>query len=127
MPLQPRIRGLVSKGKGRGKKLGFPTANIKPINPRPNLNNGVYASLIKVNKQIYQSVTHVGPAETFDESEKKIETYIFNFDQSIYEKEVWLELVKYLRAVQKFENVSVLVEQIKEDCKNSKDFFNEIS
>ncbi len=122
-----KLKGRVAKGRERGKKLGFPTANIIPEYSPENLQNGVYASLIEVDKQVYQSVSHIGPAETFAEHDNKIETFIFNFDNNIYGKRVELKLVKYLRNIKKFDEVSTLVAQIKIDCQQAKDYLNENS
>jgi len=113
--------GKVRKGQQRGKLLGFPTANIalhKKIEP------GVYLSQIKLNNVLYPSLTFIGKAETFDEKLYQAETYILNFDKTIYNRWITVQLLKKIRGSTKFRSQKELVKQMKEDEKIAKQFFH---
>src|SRR5699024_11034115 len=109
------ITGVVVPGKNLGKQIGFPTANIEPdvhyIIPK----HGVYKTYIIIDGKKYLSATSIGTNPTFDEDEVKVETYIIDFDDDIYGREVELELVEYLRPMITFDSVDDLVKQMKED------------
>lgn len=110
----------IEKGFQLGKTLGFPTANIvvpyKKLIPR----NGVYATLLSYKDKTYKSVTNIGCRPTFHRQDKTIETFIFDFDENIYDKEVGLEFVEYIREEKEFENTDLLTSQIEKDCEYAK-------
>lgn len=114
------ITGIVKKGQGRGKKLGFPTANIILDQQIPK---GVYASKVIVNGQDYNAATFIGNATTFNETTYQAETYIFDFNQDIYGEEIITELLRLVRENQKFTSAEALIDQIKKDITAIKDFF----
>ncbi|MCL4322449.1 MAG: bifunctional riboflavin kinase/FAD synthetase [Deltaproteobacteria bacterium] len=108
------VHGKVVKGSGRGKNLGFPTANIIPeeeLFPK----DGVYATLVKVDNEFHDSVTNVGSNPTFNEELRRIETYIFNFDKDLYGKEIEVFFVARIRPEIKFDNPASLENRIKKD------------
>lgn len=114
-----RIRGTkfkakVVKGKGRGKKLGFPTANLACT--ELDIPHGVYLVNVNFDKKKYKSLMHFGFVETFEEA-PSLEIYIGNFKGDIYGKEVKVRIMKKVRDVIKFENVKELKAQIKKDLK----------
>ncbi|MDP3987907.1 MAG: riboflavin kinase [Candidatus Levybacteria bacterium] len=111
--------GKVRKGKNRGKRLGFPTANI---NLKKNIPQGVYISKSKVQGKIYPSLTFVGRAKTFGETFYHAETYILNFEKSIYNFWISIKLIKKLRENKKFNSEKDLVEQMKKDRKKALEF-----
>lgn len=117
------IQGVVIKGKGRGRALGFPTANIK-TNQEFGIKNkelwGVYASVIEIDGNFYNSAASIGKNETFSEKEATIEAYIFNFDQNIYGKKVSLNLVSKIRDMKKFDSEKELIKEMQEDIKKAK-------
>ncbi|HEX9664810.1 MAG TPA: riboflavin kinase [Patescibacteria group bacterium] len=111
-----KITGKVYRGQGKGRKLGFKTANLSPDSNQPFPPAGVYASLITIDDQPHKSVTAVGIFETFEQTKPGIEVYIFNFDQDIYNQPVDLELIKKIRPIKKFLDASELKQQISRDC-----------
>ena len=118
------LKGVVVRGKSRGKDLGFPTVNLAIDKSTPS---GTYISRTKFNTKVYQSITFIGTAETFDETDFVGETYIINFDQDIYGQYIEVEIIKKLRDNQKFENAEKLIEQMKVDEKATINYFkNEI-
>ncbi len=117
------IEGIIIKGKGRGKKLGFPTANIEPEKSsfeKTGLESGVYASIIEIDGVFYNSATSIGRNETFNEKKTTIETYIFNFDKDIYGKKVFLNLIAKVSNIKKFDSEEKLKAKMQEDIKKAK-------
>lgn len=109
------IIGKVVSGKSLGSKLGFPTANIEPIINYVIPKHGVYSTEIIVNNKKYLSATSVGYNPTFNEKTIKIETHIIDFANDIYDENVKLIFVDYLREEIEFSDLDSLVNQIKKD------------
>ncbi len=109
------IDGVVVKGSQRGRKLGFPTINIKTENTL--LPNGVFKTITHIDNDAYLSITNIGFIPTFNRefAEKRIETYILNFNKEIYGENVKIEFLKKIRDEYKFETEKELVERIKKD------------
>ncbi len=121
-----RIVGKVVHGKKRGKKLGFPTANIKPFDPNDLLiKHGAYVSLIIIQFQPYMALTSIEKALTFDAEEIKIEPHILDFNKNIYGYYVTVILIKRLRNMIKFPSSKELVAQFEKDCVQIRRFFDE--
>lgn len=113
--------GTVIKGTSRGKILGFPTANLKPINElMPK--NGVYATRTLFGGKSYPSVTNIGIKPTFGKNQLSIETHILNFNKPIYGGKIRLYFTKRLRDEKKFPNTDKLIEQIKKDIIKAKQY-----
>ncbi|MCD6490001.1 MAG: bifunctional riboflavin kinase/FAD synthetase [Thermodesulfobacterium sp.] len=110
------ILGKVIKGRGRGKKLGFPTANIEvsPLKMLPPA--GVYAVLVTVNGEKFRGALNIGKRPTFEEKDFSVEVYIFNFNREIHGKTLKIEIIKHIREEKKFSSVEELKNQIKKDC-----------
>ncbi len=110
------ITGQIVKGDGRGRELGYPTANLKPYSQYKLIpKEGVYATHIKIDGEIFNSVTYVGPRPTFNLSHKVIEAHIYDFDRDIYNKHVELYFTKFIRDDIKFNSAHELLPQIKHD------------
>ena len=115
------ITGIVKKNIGRGTELGFPTANINIA--EDELEDGIYLGLASWNGEKFPSVVFIGAAETFHESERKMEVYILDFSQDLYEKVLEVELLQKIRNSQKFSTKDELVLQMKEDERVAREFF----
>ena len=109
------ISGTVVKDKELGRKLGFPTANIKPkenmLLPEP----GVYQTSTKVRGEIYKSITNVGTCPTVNDNNVKLETYILDFNDDLYGDVIEIIFLSKMREIIVFENVDALKEQLKSD------------
>lgn len=116
------ITGKVIKGDNRGKSIGFPTANIALKNILSPL-DGVY--LVKVyidgRSKTYYGVANIGSAPTFDRADSLLEVHIFDFNEQIYGKKIRVELLKYIRSQQKFNNIDKLILQIQKDVRIAKE------
>ena len=122
------ISGTVIKGRGVGKKLSFPTANIHISNPAQLIpGNGVYHIdlFIKKDNKTYNSVCNIGIRPTFNDEEDAvtIEAHILSEGEfNIYNHDVDLIFKEYIRAEMKFNDEKELINQInldKEYCINS--------
>ena len=115
------ISGLVVKGRQLGRTINFPTANLE-LDDKYLLpdTNGVYITKIKVNNNIYKSVTNIGynPTVSAEKNKKFIETHILDFDEDIYGEKIEIYFYEFLRKEQKFESFDHLKEQLKLDKKN---------
>lgn len=116
-----RFWGKVRKCSQRGKKLGFPTANV---NLNKKVPEGVYISKTKLGEMVYPSLTFVGSAKTFNEKKYLSETYILNFNQDIYGKWISVKLIKKIRNNQKFNSTDALIRQMREDERVARKYFN---
>ena len=110
------LTGLVIKGMGRGKNLGFPTANIK-INDEYKLipRNGVYIVKSLINSKIYFGMMNIGENPTFDDKNKSIEIHFFELDYNIYDKKIQINILNRIRNEKKFKSPELLMDQLKID------------
>jgi drug/metabolite transporter (DMT)-like permease len=99
-------------GKGRGRKLGFPTANLDALDL--DISHGVYLVNIYISKKKHKGLLHFGYKETFSE-ETSAEVFIKDFNRDIYKENVKVEIVSRIRAIKKFENSNELRRQIETD------------
>ncbi len=117
------IEGIVVKGNGIGRKLGFKTANLY-TEYSLILSNGVYITETEVENNIYKSITNIGLRPTVEKRKKEIiETHILDFDRDIYDKKIKIKFLKKLRNEEKFENLEALKSKIKSDIEKAKKFF----
>lgn len=115
------VSGRVIKGMGRGKTIGFPTANVLFSQDRILPKVGVYESLTSYNDMTYKSITNIGFNPTFDNNTNvNFETHIFDFDNDIYGEMLKVELHSFIRDEIKFKNANDLIEQISKDIKSIK-------
>jgi len=110
------VRGIVVRGDGRGRGLGFPTANLKVSNtgkliPPP----GIYAVRGVLRSGTHAGALHLGPRPTFQGSPPTIELHLLDYEGNLYGEEVRVDFVDRLREVRPFDSVAGLVEQMRED------------
>jgi riboflavin kinase/FMN adenylyltransferase len=120
MELPISLPGIVVGGQKRGKSLGFPTINFKVT---PNTPEGIYVSRIEIEGKLYNALTFIGSAKTYNETIYQSETYVFDFDRDIYGEEVLVTLLKKLRDNEKFVSEEKLIEQMEEDKKKAVEYF----
>jgi riboflavin kinase/FMN adenylyltransferase len=113
------LSGPVVHGRERGRKIGFPTANIQSrtecLPP-----DGVYATRLILDDGPHASITNIGMRPTFAEPERTIEAHVFDFDRDIYDMEVRLELIERIRPERKFDSGAALAAQIGEDLQRAR-------
>lgn len=119
------ITGKIVHGEQRGRKLGFPTANIELLHgemavPAP----GVYAVTASIEGSIYEGMGNIGNNPTFNDVEHaRLEVNLFNCSGDLYGKTMSVQFHKYIRAEKKFSGLEELCRQIEEDKKAIKTYF----
>ena len=106
--------GNVVHGDGRGRQIGFPTANIETQN-QVYPPNGVYAIRAKLEERWLDGVLNIGIRPTFNGVNIQLEGHFFNFDEIIYGKPIEIFLVEKIRSERKFPNPEFLIQQIQRD------------
>ena len=110
------VSGRVIRGEGRGRKLGYPTANVKSFSPDKIIPaNGVYAVSVTVEGREYGGMLNIGFNPTFNGSARSIEVNIFGFNSDIYDKDLTLTFFRKIRDERKFDSADSLVKQIQAD------------
>ncbi|MFH0877285.1 MAG: bifunctional riboflavin kinase/FAD synthetase [Candidatus Omnitrophota bacterium] len=110
------LMGQIARGEGRGRTLGFPTANLRPhheVFPP----DGVYATQAFCQGRLFGSVTYVGTKPTFHPRRKKrgIEVYCFGLAKKLYKKTMEVRFIKRLHSDRKFASRQALAAHIKKD------------
>jgi riboflavin kinase/FMN adenylyltransferase len=108
------LEGEVIRGKGRGKELGIPTANLKP-NKELFPASGIFAVWVFFQGKRFPGVLNVGTNPTFRDQALSLEVYIVDFHDEIYGENLRIEFVEKLRDEKTFPDADALVEQIKKD------------
>ena len=113
------VDGKVIKGRKRGRKIGFPTCNLKMGNyVIPRL--GVYAVKVKTSDFNKNGVANVGYRPTFNGQNLLLETNIFGINRNLYNKVISINFKKFIRPEKKFRDLKHLKKQIKLDIKQAK-------
>lgn len=123
-----KIGGKVIHGHSRGKKLGFPTANIKP-EPKLCPPDGVYAVyciLEDDRKNLRPGVMNIGWNPTFKDRRVSYEAHILDLDRDLYGQRIEMQIIDRIRSEMTFSNVDDLKEQIRKDIEYSREIFSGI-
>ena len=112
------IVGKVIKGQRRGRKIGFPTCNLK-LNDYVVPKLGVYAVKVKSNSLNKNGIANVGYRPTFNGQKLLLETNIFGINKNLYNKVIGINFKKFIRPEKKFRNLKYLKKQIKLDIKQA--------
>jgi riboflavin kinase/FMN adenylyltransferase len=116
-----RLSGQVVHGMARGRKIGFPTANIDPDQPFIVPRNGVYAIRLHLDGKRYAGVMNIGIKPTFEgEAVRTLEAHLLDFSDDIYGKRVEIEFIRFLRSEQKFASIEELTAQIRRDADHAR-------
>ena len=118
------LRGPVVAGDRRGRTLGFPTANIAIGLDRALPAYGIYVTRAYVRESAYESCTSIGIRPTFDvEPRPVVETFILDFDEEIYGREMRIDLLHRLRGEERFASTEELIAQMEKDVRDTRDWF----
>lgn len=115
------IKGKVIHGKKLGRTIGFPTANLEFDSKIIIPDKGVYYTNVEYNNKTYKGITSVGYNPTVNRQQLTIETYILDFDDTIYGQELKVYFIERIREEIKFNSLDELVKQIKKDENFAKD------
>ena len=114
------LRGEVVRGDGRGRGIGFPTANLEVDEGVVIPATGVYAGHAEVAGGRYPAVTNVGLRPTFDGTVRTVEVHVLDLDTDLYGQRIGFSFEHRIRAEQRFEGVEALVAQIGRDVAESR-------
>jgi riboflavin kinase / FMN adenylyltransferase len=116
------LPGKVTRGVGRGRRLGFPTANLEFWDERAYPGVGVYACWVNVEGRRYAAVTNIGLRPTFeaDNQTPTIEAHLLDADLDLYDREITLVFVERLRDERRFADAEALRGQIARDISRAR-------
>lgn len=122
------LTGKVVNGKQLGGKIGFPTANIDVSEEYKLIpKTGVYVVKSTIENATVYGMMNIGNRPTVDGEYQTIEVHFFDFNQNLYDKELTIELLYFLRDEQKFDSVPDLISQLKKDKETSLNYLKTIS
>ena len=113
------LLGSIGHGAGRGRTLGFPTANLVPARP-VLVAPGVYACMAEAAGQKERAVVNVGVRPTFGEASLAVEAYLLDFSGDIYGQTMILTFVSRIRDERRFPSVDALTAQIRADAEEAR-------
>lgn len=120
------ITGTVVRGKGMGRKLGFPTANLS-VDKHKILPKGVFAAKVLLNNKILNAVVNIGTGPTIrtrDEQTLITEVHILDFNEEIYNSELKVLLIDKIRQEIKFSSIETLISYIKSDINKAREIIS---
>ena len=122
------LTGVVARGEGRGREIGYPTANLALQDPRKLVpKRGVYATRVSVpGGGIYGGMMNIGRRPTFDEMEVTVEVHLFDFDDDLYGETLSVQFLQRLRDEQKFDSADALAVQLSEDERHCRTIVEDI-
>lgn len=120
--------GTVVSGLQRGRKLGYPTANIGETDPLKQMpQNGVYAVAVSIDDRLVFGVMNSGIRPTFDKGDEIFrEIHLFQFNEDIYGRRLRVYLIEKIRDEMKFSSVDALVAQIRADAEAAQSIIGKI-
>jgi riboflavin kinase/FMN adenylyltransferase len=113
------VEGEVIRGAQRGRKIGFPTCNIK-LNSYTLPKLGVYSVQVKIANLKKRGIANIGYRPTFNGKSLLLEVNIFGIKRNLYKKILKISFIKFIRAEKKFKNINQLKAQIKKDIVSAK-------
>jgi riboflavin kinase / FMN adenylyltransferase len=117
------LAGSVGHGEERGRKIGFPTANLEHFETLVPA-EGVYAAIATVGSQRHAAAVNIGPNPTFGVSQRKVEAHLLDFSGDLYGAEIVLEFIDRLRETRPFPSLSALQDQLREDVRTTRHVAN---
>lgn len=116
------IRGVVEPGRQLGRTLGFPTANVRLVDPFDPLQAGVWLASVTIETtgQRLWGLVNVGQRPTIEETGVwKAEAWLFDFEGDLYGQAIDIELLRFLRPERKFDSIEALREAMLQDKQNA--------
>jgi len=113
----------VIHGDKMGRQLGYPTANLQLPDARKLIpSEGIYAVKATLNNEpeIIKGVMSIGTRPTFNGTDLRLEVHLFDFDRDIYDAQLRVQFIAFIRHNQKFDNAAALIAQMDKDCVEAK-------
>jgi riboflavin kinase/FMN adenylyltransferase len=120
------VDGQVVRGDGRGRELGFPTANLETANELVPA-NGIYATIGVLDETWHRAVTSIGTRPTIGDGPVTIETHLLDGSYELYGRSMRIAFVKWLREEIKFSGLEPLRAQIARDCADAAALFTQMA
>ncbi len=121
------VSGVVAHGKRLGRRLGMPTVNLLPPPEKLLPPYGVYFSQVEFEEKVYKGITNIGSKPTVNETgQAGVETYLYDFTQEIYGKEIVVSLFSFKRPERKFDSVEALKIQMAADIAEGRYYHHRI-
>jgi riboflavin kinase/FMN adenylyltransferase len=121
------LEGIVVRGDGRGRELGYPTANLSTARYAAVPADGVYACWFvhhlppRAEPKRLMAAVSVGTNPTFSGRERRVEAFVLDLDEDLYGQRVALDFVTRLRDMERFDTVAALVDQLGKDVDRTRD------
>ena len=109
------VSGPVRRGEGRGRTVGFPTANLAVPSRKLLPPDGVYAAIVETPSGRFGGMMNQGHRPTFDDGRRLIEVHLFGFTGDLYDRWVRIEWLAHLREIRRFDGVAALRQQLEND------------
>lgn len=106
-----RLRGQVIRGAGRGRHLGFPTANLDGVSTLIPA-EGIYAGRVAIGDQLLPAAISLGPNPTFNDGQRKVEVHVLDFDGWLYDRQLEVDFLDRLRDIRRYASVDELLVQM---------------
>ena len=114
------LPGTVVQGSGRGRSLGFPTANLESPKGLMIPGDGIYAAWAYLKGSRYMAATSIGTNPTFRDAARTVEPFLLDFDEDLYDQQLTLEFVRRLRDNVRFDGIEELQRQIAMDVEKTR-------
>lgn len=125
MPSPARVTGTVVHGNGRGKELGFPTANLRLDSTAPT--DGVYSAWVRIGDRWHGATVSVGDNPTFrNVGARRMECHVHDLSEDLYGQEVAVEIVAFLREMVAFSGADELIERTAQDVARSREILRTV-
>lgn len=116
-----RVEGVVIRGDGRGRQIGYPTANVELPAHTAIPADGVYAgALVRAGARLTAAIS-VGTNPTFSGEQRRVEAFVLDFDADVYGEHVGVDFVHRLRPMLRFDTVEALVTEMAEDVRRTRE------
>ena len=115
--------GKVVQGRQLGRTIGFPTANLEVSTQKCLPRDGVYAVETIINNQNIYGVMNIGLRPTVRGNQRTIEVHLLNWQGDLYDQELSVNLIKFIRPEKKFDSLNALKSQIHADCQTASNYF----
>jgi len=114
------LRGIVIRGKGLGRKIGYPTANLEVVKEKLLPAKGIYAVRGKIKGEIHDAICYIGDSPTVSEGSKlSVEVHIFGMDRELVGEELEVFFIERIREERQFPSLEELANQIEKDIKEA--------
>lgn len=110
-----RVSAQVVSGQKLGTELGFPTANVE-LPPGTALHHGIYATRVIIGEEVHQGAAYFGTRPSADDGSVRLEVFVLDYSGDLYDREIAIEFVDFIRDDKRFASFDALKAQIAEDC-----------